>query len=215
MTWLAPLLYALSAVATVLAWVVARRHPAHLPVALLLTVGLVADIVRRAITRSVLLPEIARIGDAPFTGWPRVAAHVDDALFIAWPAALAGAALVAFLGRRAWPVAVAYLVTLTGVVVAYPATRGAVLARVYSAAQLAAVMVALGCAITWYRKPTAEKTTTAQAALALVVSVEFGTLALSWRSGVFDNWYLSQIAYLILFVVLILMQGGIAWSSTR
>jgi hypothetical protein len=138
-------------------------------------------------------------------------AYADAALFLAWPAGIAATALVVFLGRRAWPVALAYAATAGAVIVAYPAIRGALLARLYTAAELAAVLVAVGCGLTWYRGSSNERTTTAQASMSLTAAVELGTIAFSWRADIFASWHLSQVAYLLLFAVLILLQGGYVW----
>src|SRR5262245_22335748 len=102
MTWLAPAFYVASAIATSLAWALARRKPEHRPIAYLLTASLASDLGQYAL-RPLLLHWIAALGDATWTGWPRVAAHAYQALFMVWPAALAATALVVFLGRKPWP----------------------------------------------------------------------------------------------------------------
>jgi hypothetical protein len=213
MTWLVPTLYVLSAATVALAWALVRKKPEHVPVAALLTLGLACDVARRALTRGVLLPAIARDGDAPFTGGVRAVAHVDDALFLAWPAALAACSLAVFLRRRPWPVILVYVAFVAAIAIAYPMTRDGLLARAYTGAELFAVMVSLGAAIMWYRSPSKVQTTTAQSTLVVIVASELASVVGSWRLGIFDNWHLTQIAYLLMFAVLIVMQGGLVWQS--
>jgi hypothetical protein len=58
-------LWALSALATILAWIVARHRPEHRPIAWLLGYGLVTDAVREFIGAQVLRParaELAHLG---------------------------------------------------------------------------------------------------------------------------------------------------------
>lgn len=81
--------FALSILACALAWALVRRRPEHRPVALLLTLGLFADIVRQALAVYAIGPARASSGGAPLTGWARAAGHLDAALFTAYPAAMA------------------------------------------------------------------------------------------------------------------------------
>jgi hypothetical protein len=80
--------------ATSLAWALARRKPEHRPSAYLLTAGLASDVAQHAL-RPLLLHWIATLGDATWTGWLHVTAHVDQALFMVWPAGLTATALFA------------------------------------------------------------------------------------------------------------------------
>lgn len=209
-------LYALSALATVLAWMLARHRAEHRPVAVLLTLGLGADVAQRALRTLYLSAVTQRLGaDVPWTGPARLAATLFHALFLAWPAALVGAALVVFLHRSAWPAVAAYAASIAAIVVIHPIAGNGSLTRALTAAQLAAVLVSLGCALTWYLRPTTEPTSTAQAALSLIVGVELTSLAFAWRTGVFANWHLSQAIYVVMYAVLIILQGGFVWQSSR
>jgi hypothetical protein len=209
-------LYLLSVVATGLAWTLARKRPEHKPIAVLLSIGLGTDLARRALRALYLGEAIKRLGsDTPWTGPERIAAIVSHALFLAWPAAMTGAALTVFLGRRAWPVVVAYAALITAIVIVHPIAGNGSLGRMLTAAQLASVAVSIGCGLTWYLSRSTKPTSTAQAALSLIVGVEASTIAFAWRAGIFVSWNLTQAVYVVLYVVLAIMQGGFVWQSSR
>jgi hypothetical protein len=212
--------YALAVVAVALAWALARRRAEHRPIAALLTVGLVADVCRRALAVLILDPTHARLGSAPFTGWPRVAGHAGEALFLAWPAAIAAAAIAVFhLGtpeakrRGHLAIAAVYGAALLALVVTYPITRGDTLVRCYLAANLAAIVVGIGATGTWIsarRLPEVQ-----HFAIALVVVAELvSAVAGPWRLDLFGSWSLAQVSYALLLGVLIALQGGLLWIST-
>jgi hypothetical protein len=205
--------YALSAVATGLAWAVAWQRAEHRPIALLLTGGLAFDLARRALSLLALAPGHALVGAGPLHGWYRVAGHTHAAIFLAWPAALAGASLRVFLRRQAWPIAFVWGVTCVGMAASYPLTRGAVLARVYTAAELAAIMVGVGAVAMWV--PRREAPEPAHIALALVFVAEIVALVAGpWRFNLFGAWPLAQLAYASIFSVLVVFQGGWLWFRT-
>ncbi len=208
-----PALYALSALATVLAWLQARRSAEHRPIAWLLSAGLAVDLVRRALRTFYIVPVIRPLRGHPLTGVPLAVSHVNDALFLTWPAALAACALVVYVGRRPWPAGVAWGTVVAGLVVLHPYESTGMLGRTLTASQLLAVIVALGCAATWYMRPSRELTTTAQASLAVIVAGELASMTGAWRIGVFDDWHVSQILYLLLYVLLVALQGGFLWQS--
>jgi hypothetical protein len=216
MTWLVPALYAALVIATVLAWELALWRPEHQPIAYLLTVELASNVAQRAM-HPVLLHWLATLGDATWTGWPRVVAHVSQALFMVWPAALAAIALVVFLGRKPWPVMACYAVVVAGLVALHPKARDGSLPRVYAAVQMVGLLVAVGSAAMWYlsSRRTRRRANTAQAALMFILSVEVPSIAGAWRIGIFAHWHLAQIAYLIMFVLLILLQAVFLWRSLR
>src|SRR5271170_1747470 len=114
-------LYALSVLATVLAWTLARRSAEHRPIAYLLTVGLASDLAVKALRWFYLNDVIARRGvDVRWLGVERAAGHATDALTMTWPAALVGAALVVFLARRPWPALAGYVVAVSVLVITHP-----------------------------------------------------------------------------------------------
>lgn len=214
MTWLVPALYALSSLATVLAWALSLRRVEHRPIACLLSVYLAADVARHFLTKYAIRPAIKSFGDAPWTGWARVAAVVDESLFIAGPLALVGTALVVYLGRKTWPALVAYLALVLYLIITHPMTLDESLPRFYTAVQVASVAIATGCGLTWYLR-VKTPATSAQACLSLAVAVECLSLFFSWRVGVFTKWHLAQAIYLVLFGALTLIQGGLVWQHSR
>jgi hypothetical protein len=166
------------------------------------------DIARRALRTLYLGAAIQRLGtDVPWIGPARFAAILSQSLFLAWPAALVGAALVVFLHRSAWPAVAAYGASIAAIVVLHPIAGNGSLAQALTAAQLAAVLASLGCGLTWYWRPTKAPTSTAQAALALIVGVELTTLAFAWRAGIFANWHLSQAIYVVMYGQLFQVAG--------
>jgi hypothetical protein len=199
----------LSATVVLAAWAVARRRPEHRPIASLLSAGLVADLARQGIGVYVLQPTRAAAGGLPFTGAARFAFHVDQALFLSWPAALAACAVLVYLGRRPWPVALVYGLAVTLFTMAYPALRGAPLGRAYLGAELAALAVCLGTFITWAWRREAPDLT--RSVMFIISAVELVTL-LPYRKGPFAFWPLAQASYMTLYVVLIILHGGTLWG---
>jgi hypothetical protein len=215
MTWLVPILYALSALATVLAWALAFRRAEHRPVAYLLTIGLATDAARHVLTVFVIRPIAVSFGNAPWTGWARAAGVLDESLFMAWPVAIIGASLVVFLKRRVWPAWVTYAALIAWVAIAHPMTLDGSLQRFFTAVQLVSSMIAIGCGLTWYRSDSKTQSTTAQLALALIAGVELVSIAFAWRVDIFTKWHLAQAVYLVLYATLIIIQGGIVWQNSR
>lgn len=204
------LTYALSAVATGLAWAVAWRRADHRPVALLLTLGLAADVLRRALYLYVLLPGYQAAGSGPLTGWYRVAGNLDAAAFLVWPAAIAGASVRVCLGRRPVLVVAAWAVASAALAACYPVARGASLARVFLVAELAALLVATEAIVTWVRRGHAPGVQ--HVSVALVVAAELcAVIAGPWKVDLFGAWSLAQLGYAALYVVLIVLQGGSGW----
>jgi hypothetical protein len=213
--------YVLSALATVLAWAVAKsRLEEHRPIAALLTFGLASDLMQRALKANVLTPGYATLGKAPATGWLLVARDADHALFLAWPAALAAVVLWIYLKRRPWPIVLGYAAVVIGVVVlGYPAIRGDQLRTPYLGFQLACVTVAIGAFLHWIGFRKDPPRATHWMAILMVGTEVVGIMAGPWRLGVFTTWTLAQIGYCIQYVVLIAIQGAVLWmmpsSSTK
>jgi hypothetical protein len=209
MTEAAPIAsYAALGAAVALAWAVASKRPEHRPVALALSLLFVSDLARRALRVLVLDPVRSA---APFQGGARVAAAATMALTLAWPAALAAVALVVFVRRPAWPSVIAWALASGALIASYPAIRGAALARCYLAAEMLSCVVALACAVVWYRRST-ERTSPAQAVLLILIAGELASLAV-WPFGPFDRWDLVRAMNFVTFGVVILLQGGSLWES--
>jgi hypothetical protein len=118
------LILALLVAVAVVAWSLARGWWTIAPwphlrqVAWLASLGAVADVAGMA------LREYALKGESkPYVGIARLAYHAEQALVLGWPAALLAVALVAFLRRRAWPVAVPWALAVVAVAWAYPWLR--------------------------------------------------------------------------------------------
>lgn len=207
-------LYLLLAVATVLAWLLARARRDHLPIALLLSTGLLCNVVRAGLRAAV--PTLATSPADPLAGWARAAAHLDDLLFLAWPAGLAVVAVhvLARAPRWSWAPAAALAAIVAGLAGAYPVTRGDVLRRCYLAAELAALAVGVFGVVQWARR--GERATPALLCAAFLVLGHFVVLVGPYRFGLFGSaWYTAQVGYLLILVNLVLVQGAALWSSWR
>lgn len=208
-------LLALSALVTVAAWLVARQRAEHRPVALYLTVSLVADLARWPLTTAVLIPTRARLGEAPFTGWARVACDVDNALFLAPHAALAALAVWVFAARRRpWPVALVWLAAVAVLSIGYPLTRGAVLHHCYLAAELTTLATMTGSYVLFWRSKRNPDITNF-CTLALGVGEIAVVIGPYWRGDIFGAWDIAQAMYATVYVMLLALQGYILWRSWK
>jgi hypothetical protein len=204
--------FALHVVAAGLAAVVAWRRPEHRPVAAFLCGMAIAAALRWVLLTWWVVPFQASFPDAPLTGSALLAAHLDTALWFAWPAGLAGSAVAVFLKRRPWIVAGAWVVATAAVAVAYPATRGDALRRVYLAALLLSLVVSYGAIGMWARKR--ESVTLPRTSVLLIVLFETSTLFGPWLGDPFATWWKAQILYSMLYGSLIALQGGALWLHT-
>jgi hypothetical protein len=200
---------ALSTAVTIISWLVAARRTEHRSVALFLTLSLGTDLGRWALTALVLIPERARSGGVPFTGWHLVACHLDRALFLALHAGLAALAMWVFLQRRPWPVAVAWTLAVAALVVTYPTTRGEMLRLCYLAAELATLAVVTGCYVMWWWRR--EKPRFSNVCTLLLASGEVAILIGPYSRNIFTSWDIAQAMYATVYVVLLLLHGGILW----
>jgi hypothetical protein len=222
MTALLGLTLSLHCLAGLLALSVARHRPPHRPVALFLFVTAITDIIHTALGRLVLWPALDLVRAAgldpariPFTGWVRVTVHVDQALFLTWHAGLAALALVVFTKLRPWPVAILWVAASLALALTYPITRGEVLRRVYLAADLIALAVAVASFASWFRRRRpGQGFTFPQLIATLIFAIELGALFVgAWRWNIFENWSLSQAAYATLYAACIFLQGAVLWIT--
>ena len=205
-------MYLASIAAVVLAWVTARQKEEHRTVAVLLSIGLGGDVVRRAIHFAVLAPAYLRLGRAPLEGGALAFGQFSQALFLAWPAALVASARVSFDESGASPcrslllVGSAWAAASAALALTYPITRGPVLARCYLAVELVALLVVAVTIGTWVRERRTPELH--HISVALVATAELCTLVGPWRQDLFGSWPLAQSVYLTLFGALLVLQGG-------
>jgi hypothetical protein len=188
---------AAQAIATALAIALTARRRDHAPGALFLLAHLVTSLGRTALVLLVLAPERARIvasgldpATVPFTSPGALAAvYLDGALWLAGgPAALAALCLGVFASRR-WVglVALVWAGASVGLALAYPLTRGEVLALCYFAAQLAALVVSLAVLVLWAWRRQEPRVSHAVGLLAVAVAMaEIGP----WSRG--DVFFFSS-----------------------
>jgi hypothetical protein len=200
----------LASVVVALAWTVAQRRTEHRYVAGALSVGLLSDLARKGLIVWVLRPARVIAGDAPLTGLVRFAADVDSALFLAYPFSLAALSTWVFIGRRPWPIGVVYFASVVALAAAYPLTRGDALARAYMAGELATIAVTIGAFVMWFWRR--EAPTLTHGVTVLLGLAEVATL-LPYRFAFFTSWTVARASYMTLYVVLIILYGGIVWGS--
>jgi hypothetical protein len=206
-----PLLYALSGIAVALAWAAARRRPEHRPFAGLLTLGLVSDVIRLLLQRWVLPPPL--LDNPPLTGWIRIAGYIDAALYVAWPIGIAAVALNTLAKRSMRPAIVAYVIVVAGLIIGYPTIRGDVLRKVLLGIELASMLVGLASILVWRRR--SERSTITALCTSVIVVGHFGTVISGpYRFGLFgEAWFLAQVAYVLIYAVVIVLQAGILWEQ--
>ena len=142
-----------------------------------------------------------------------IAFVLANGLALLWPAALVGAALVVFAGRRPWAAIAGWACALAVLTVVHPA--GADQARAFALVQLLAVASAAAVGVTWYRRREGRPMSSAHFALAMILSTELVSLLGAWRVGPFEHWPISQVLYLVLFAMLIVSQWRYLWSSPQ
>jgi hypothetical protein len=156
---------------------VARRLKEYAAVAWLLGFMVFADLVRPALTLLVLAPARAAHG-LPYAGSARVPFHAEQALFVGCLAGIAALAVHAYVRRRPWPVALAYLAVVSVLVLGYPTVRRELLQGIYLATTLSVIAVSLASIALWWRgKPSAPPGPLGIAS-GLFLASEVGTLEL-------------------------------------
>jgi hypothetical protein len=214
------LAWAAQCAAAVTGVLLARRRPAHRPAAVALVLLASAVALRWGLVYGVLLPARAAMPDraAPFSDPLALAAvYLDGAAVLATVAVVPGLALAVATTRPRRAVAVvAALWAVASIVLAalypLPVVRGEGLRRVYLAAELAGVAVAVGALARRARRPESPGSPEAIAVALLVADVGALLAPLSpWREGVFVARYdVTQIIVLVVFLVLAFYQG-ILW----
>ena len=205
-------LFVLSAAATLLAWMVARRRADYRPVAWLLTFQLFNDLIRQVLRDFVFAPWYPKLGGEPATGWLRVAAHVEQILFLSWRVAIAALAVWIYGKRRPWLVAAVFAAVGIALIVSYPTTRGPLLQKVYLGVELAVICVAIGFFFRWYfgREPwTPEHMVTG-----LIIALEAAMITGGpYREIIWINWGKAWAILLVLYTAIIIIEGWV-WSRS-
>lgn len=201
--------------AAALAWTIARRRPEHRPIALALSVGLVADAGQALLIHS-FPPNLDP--SAPLrTGGRLIAAYLGRALYLAWPYALAAAATTVLGHRRAWPLALLYAAGVAVVVLGYSWIRFDVLRKTYLALELVALAFGVASLARWYaagwRRGRAGKPEPADftgRTAAMLVAGQFVIVVTGpYRFELFgESWAIAQIGYAILLSAVVLLELG-------
>jgi len=195
------------ALAAVTALLVARTAPAHRPVAIFLGIVAAVTAVRWPIAF------VLRATPGPYVGSMRALFSFDAALFLIWPFGLAALAVTVFLDRpRAWwAFAAGWAATSAALAWTYPLTRGALLARIYTGLELAAVMIGAGGLIQWAWKR--EKPMPVHTVTLLIVIMEGAVVAGPYRVGLFTSWLMARVAYVVAYCAVTAVQGGVWWNK--
>ena len=195
---------ALQALAVGLAIVIAWRRPSYRPTAFFLLGAFLASMARLALRPLWAVP-------GPYVGAIRLAFHLEQGLFILWPIGLAALCRWTFIGRRPWPIVMAWFVAIGVLVLGYPTIRMDVHRKALLAIELASLAVSVAA---WARFWAAKKKPGIEIAAATFLLVfELGTLAGPWLFGPFDAWLSAQVIYCFLYVTLVFIQGGNLWLS--
>jgi hypothetical protein len=207
-------------VAALGAVLLALRRADYRPVARFLAAVATADLARMTAQRWLIVPtweaqRAAGIDPAivPLSGLARVGGHVEHAGFLVWPAGVAALMLAVLGRRRAWPALVAYGIAVAVLILAYPAIRGDLLRRYYLACELGALATALVSATAWWRRR--EAPALPAAAALLIAALDLAVLFGPYRVGLWTAWPFAQAVYVVLYLVLVTIQGGALWDSYR
>lgn len=207
-------------VATVGSVWLARRRADYAPVSRFLLAVAVADLARMAGQRWLIAPAWAAQraagldpANVPLSGLGRVGGHLEHAGFLVWSAGVASLALVVLARRRARPALAVYGVAVLVLVVSYPMIRADALRRYYLACELMALATALASAVAWWRRR--EPPTLPVASALLIAALDIAVLFGPYRVGLWTSWQFAQAVYVVLYLVLIVIQGGSLWDSYR
>jgi hypothetical protein len=195
--------------AAILAVAVARRRPAHRSVAAFLVLIVISSFVRTVMIRTGVVP--SAVPPEPLTGLARVAGHFDQSIYLLWPWGVAALTIRVFADRRPWPVGLAYVATIAGLVASYPAVREAGLARVYTEIELLSLIVSVGCVVQWFWRH--KDPTITHAAAGMILTLELSTLLGPYRGNLFTDWDRARAIYIVLYAALAFVQGGSLWGS--
>ena len=190
-------------IAFVAAILLARRHRTYAPIAWFLGVMSIADIARTVLSLFIL--GSGPPGGVPYSGWARVAFHIEQAFFVAWPIGIAALSVHVIAKLKVWPLVAAYLVVLAVLFGGYPTIRRELLQSVYLAITLGSLLVSLGAAAFWWwgKKPT----TPPERAVLLFIVGECVAIVGPYAAGLIDvNWPIAHGAYFGLYLILAVLE---------
>lgn len=186
-------------------WRASRFSPRHRYLPALIACAFVTDVAVYLLHRFAL-----RGAPRPFTGWPRLAYHVETAFVVGWSAEVALFGLWVFLPRRwhrARPVVLwAWLAAIGYHVLAYPLSRLATTVFLVGAELAAVVTVAVAAVLSYRlrRWGSLEGVALFLAGTELVV-----TLLGPYATNPFTDWDVARVLYFAAFA------GLAAWYTPR
>ena len=211
--------------AAITAILLARRRAEHVPAAWALAILAVSTCARAALVLDVIRPARAALPDpsAPFTAPALLAAiYLDGALELAAVAALPGLALAVLVQRPRRTVAAVVAVwvvasVVLGALYPSPVVRGAGLQRVYLAADLIGLFVAVVALIVWARRGIAAKRSPGSAPVVAMALVALDAVILlapfsPWRASVFAGRYDVVQVGVVLFFATFAVAQGVLWN---
>lgn len=189
----------------------ARRQGSHGPVAWFLSLVTVCNL---ALLLFILSGAPTTLPATPYVGLDRVVHHIRQGLFFTWSFGFIWLANAVFQGRRLgkWLTG-AYILVLGVFIGGYPTIGGEQLQRAYLVLELVGLLVGLGLLIqfAWRR----QSLTVSHFVTILLLFGEFAVLAGVWRKDVFGNgWDAARIMYLVTYLVIAVVQGGMLWKRS-
>ena len=130
------------------------------------------------------------------------------------PIGLAATSVYVFTRSRPYAALPVWLATLAYLILTYPVTIWERLRQVYLLIELGALFVSVASVASWLRRREAPQL--AHIALSLIIGIELvAVLFGAWGRGLFTRYDLSQWAYCVLSLFLIVLQGGALCLSKK
>lgn len=194
-------LVALEVVVLVEALLLARRQHVYRPVAGLVAAALADELLVEAGHRFVF-----EGAPRPFSGWVRVAYHVETAVVLGWPTLVAWTSWRVFMPLRPTArrvVVAAWVAAVLALAAAFPLPRGWT-APALHVGVIAASAAALGAVPgAWRRSWSA-----AHVAMLVVAVVELAVALVGpWVRSPFTTWHLAHVGYVVGFGTLAALQA--------